>query len=466
MKPNKFFKALTGQIVAVSLLISPAGCGVIVRGVDKGATELVNSSLFYQGRHGALTEQEKKWAQIAWRYFENNYQYSTGLVSSSDNQEIASLWHVGDFLAALAAAYELGLITNIEFDARLSNTISFLNRLPLSKAQLPNRLYNTKTGKMVNYANKEQDIGWSAVDIGRLLVWLKIISNRYPQYQEYIGKSVLRWSFCNLLDSCGQLYGGSYTDAIRVYPEARLGYEEYVSIGYQLWGFNTDQSSKLEPYEKVLIYGNEVYYDARDRHESNIVSSVVSLPYLLSGMEFNWKPKQADTSPKQCDLAKTLYQVQEQRYRTEKIFTARTDHNVSKDPYFVYDAIYVDGYPWNTTSDDGKYQPYLAMVSTRAVFGMWALWKTDYTDDLIKVIEALYDEKRGWYEGRYEKTGGYDTAITASTNAMVLESLLYKVNSTLYSDKKEQDHIDVVLQDKFRSAKQCFPPDRKKACNK
>lgn len=61
-------------------------------------------------RISSLTPQEREWAGIAWRYFENNTQPQTGLVNGSDKQPRVTLWQMGDTLIALLAARELGLI--------------------------------------------------------------------------------------------------------------------------------------------------------------------------------------------------------------------------------------------------------------------------------------------------------------------------------------------------------------------
>ena len=164
-----FCKRLAVMIIPVCLICG--NCGVAVRTVDKGIIAFKNSRFFHQGRHGELTEQEKQWARIAWRYFENNYQPQTGLVNAVDNYPSCSMWNIADYLAALIAAHQLGLIKRCEFDRRLSKLLAFLNTMDLFFGKLPNLLYHTQTGAMVNYQNQPEEIGWSAVDIGRLLIW-------------------------------------------------------------------------------------------------------------------------------------------------------------------------------------------------------------------------------------------------------------------------------------------------------
>ena len=100
------------------------------------------------------------------------------------------------------------------------------------------------------------------------------------------------------------------------------------------------------------------------------------------------------------------------------------------------------------------------MVSTRAVFGMWALWRTEYTDTLLTSIKQMYAPDRGWYEGRYEKSGAYDRTVTLATNTMVLESILYKATGKLYYHPDEPTYMEAYLQDIFTRPNQCFPPER------
>ena len=452
------------------------GCGVLVRGVSKGVSATQNSSLFHQGRHGELTPREENWAKIAWRYFENNHNPKTGLVNSVDRYPATTMWHTGDYLAALVAARELTIITPCEFDERLSSLVHFLNTMPLFYEELPNKVYNTQTGAMVDYTNLPGEIGWSAMDIGRLLSWLYIVKCRYPIYSEYIDKAVLRWSFCEVLDNCGTLYGGGKVhNRLDTFQEGRLGYEEYGARGYQLWGFSTDKASKIEPYETATLYGVEFPYDGRDVRETNTYAPVLSMGHLLDGLEFNWdRTDQRNgwdslhSEPEIADMANAIYEVQEARYMNDHIFTARTDHQVAGPPYFVYDSIFAAGYPWNVISDNGQYHNDQALVSTRAAFGMWGLWDTPYTDQLMELIHCLNDPEKGWYEGRLENTGSHMKLISSGTNAAVLETLLYKTEGKLSTctppeTQTPRPFYDLNVSNPFKEMGKCLPLERE-AC--
>ncbi len=481
-----------GLIVVLLSATLVVGCGVAVRGVHNATTAYQNSTVFHTGRHGPLTEKEKRWAQIAWRYFENNYNPGTGLVNSVDNYPSTTLWHMGNTLAATIVAYELDMIEREKFDARISKLLGFLNRMGLFEKKLPNKAYNTKTGRMVNYENQPGAIGWSAVDIGRLMIWLLIARSRYPEFSQFIDAVMLRWSFCDVVDERGSLYGGveviekvekqdgeqagengvepETRASIKKYQEGRLGYEQYAAVPYQLLGFNTAAATGIEPYETVAIYDFDLPHDKRDPRSSGTWAPILSGPYLLHGIEFNWDlPTDTESSDVvhtdsvMADIAQTIYDVQQERYDRERILTARTDHQLNNAPNFLFDSIFAAGFPWSTIGDNGKNYPHLALIATKAVFGLWVLHKTPYTDRLMLTTEAIHNADRGWLEGRYEKSGGWEGAITSDTNAYVLEALLYKEQGKLWRPAVEPSYGQILVQDEFTHPGKCLPPQRKRS---
>ena len=131
------------------------------------------------------------------------------------------------------------MIDKIEFDQRLSRSLEFMSNMQLVDGQLPNRFYQSKTGKMLNQYSQDGEYGWSALEISRLMIWLKIVGEHYPEYHEYLDKIVLRWRFCQIIDDCGQLQRKfKSNNTWTVESEGRLGYQQYAGIGFSLWGFN------------------------------------------------------------------------------------------------------------------------------------------------------------------------------------------------------------------------------------
>ncbi|WP_420473278.1 DUF3131 domain-containing protein [Noviherbaspirillum sp. ST9] len=456
-------RVLPVALALVAALALP-GCGIVVRQANRAID--YSRHVGDVGRYGRLTEQEMQWAKVAWRYFENNTNPENGLVNGFDRYPAFSMWHVADYMAALSAARDLGLIELREFDERMSRVLKFLNTMDLSEGSVPNKLYNSVTGKMVNYSNQPEDIGWSAVETGRLLTWMKIVGARYPQYREYLDKAVLRWNFCQVIDDCGTMFGTSRAKGQRHrYQEGRFGYEQAAAAGFSAWGFDASRIWSPPKLASVTILGAPVPFDPRDPRETGAQAPVLTMPHVLLGMEYGWRypGRSVASAGERVDLrriAQQVYAVQETRYRKQGVLTARTDYQVREAPYAVTDAIYNAGVPWSTAGPDGKEQEKLALVSTRAAFGMWVLWPGEYTDRLLQAVEALHQPNRGWYEGRLEHSGGALESISLSTNAMVLETLLFKVRGRLHPEETPAGYFDRRLADVFDRPGTCLPAER------
>jgi len=445
-----------------------SSCGVLVRQFDDRLSKISESQLFVQGRRSTITEDELAWAKTAWVFFQTNYSESTGVVAADASSKVISMWTVADTIGATHAAFQLGLLEEKLFDERVSTLLHFLNTMPLFRDRLPNRYYHSISGKKVDTKGRENEVGWSAVDIGRLLIWLKILQQEYPHLSEYVDKSVLRWNFCDLIDKCGALYGGRVAGKeLQLVEEGRLGYEEYAALGFQVWGFDSTLASSIEPYGTIKVEDVDIYYDLRDPRLTGMIAPVLSGPYLYSGLEFNWD--RADdlgsldsqhSNRVVSRLARSIYEAQERRYENHRILTARTDHVSAKRNRTVYDSVFADGFRWNTLSESGEYLPDLALVSTKAVFGMWALWQTPYTDRLMESVKSLHSTDKGWFEGRYELSGAYDRSLTASTNALVLESILYRSGGKIFGKPRSSSHYEILLEDVFKWPNRCFPAER------
>ncbi len=370
-----------------------------------------------------LTPEERQWAKVAWRYFQNNYQPHTGLVNSVDNYPASTLWDTASSLLGLIAAYRLELISQGEFDGRLSLALTSLAQIPLFENHLPNKSYNTKSLTMVDYTNKtvERGIGWSAIDIARFLVPLNIIAWNYPQHAAAVKAVVKRWDWNSLLHG-GHLYGAMIDKKGKtVYvQEGRLGYEEYAAKSLTLLGMDTLAALEQTDFLKYIrVYNILLPTDSRDPERYGAHNYVVSEPYILDGLEFGWD----DTSR---EFAYRVYAAQQERFTRTGILTAVSEDHLDQAPYFVYNTVFTDGKPWSCITDKGQDAEVFKSVSTKAVFGWHVLYGTQYTGTLLAKISALHDPERGWYSGLYEKNQLPNKAITANTNAIILEALAYK----------------------------------------
>ncbi len=401
-------------------------------------TDLPRSPQF--GRYGELTEREMQMARVAWSYFEKYYQPETGLVNSVGSYPSTTMWDTASYVSALVAAYSLEIIDKHEFDTKMVKLLTTLRSLKLSQGQAPNKGYHTKTAERVDYTNQPADVGFSANYIGRLLVWLQIVKDRAPYLANTVDSVPLRWNFCNMINSDGFLVGsfiGSDGET-RYGQEGRLGYEEYAAKGFALWGFDVSGALDPNPLSFTEIFGVRLPYDGRDPRIFKSQNYVLTEGYILEGVELGWDlPFGNDHDPGtasdgwRAEFANRMYLVQQRRFEQTGILTARSEHQVAGPPYFVYDAIFADGYAWNTMSPSHVYEPDHAAIAAKAAVGLWALWDTPYTDLLFDSVAELYDPESGYYEGLYENGNGIIEVHTANNNGIILASLLYKAQGPI-----------------------------------
>lgn len=395
----------------------------------------------FRPRRGFLNERELRAARVAWHYFEKFTQDSTGLANSVGNYPSTTLWDTASYIAGAVAAYELCIIEKPEFDRRMTLLLTTIKGLELFRNEMPNKVYHTKTGQKVDYTNKPGEIGFSALDIGRFMVWLRILKNRYPYMGNTVDSVLLKWDFSNTISQEGLLFG-AYVDketGETIYAqEGRLGYEEYAAKGFALWGFRPIMAHRAEPFLTASIFGIQVPYDGRDPRVFHSQNYVVTESYLQDGLELGFDMPHDDSSPSwlhsdgwRAEFADRIYMVQENRWRRTGFMTARSEHNVKGPPYFTYDTIFSDGYPWNTVTPRGDYTPDHAAVAAKAALGLWALWNTEYTDVLYEAIIELYDPENGMFEGLYERGQGRVEIYTANNNGIILTSLLHKVQGKI-----------------------------------
>ncbi|MDT3641202.1 DUF3131 domain-containing protein, partial [Cronobacter sakazakii] len=277
------------------------------------------------------------------------------LVNGSDKRPVVSLWQIGDSLIALTAARELNLIDEKIFDERLTRLLGTLNRLPLTPRQTPNRLYSTWSPTMVDFTGKPGVMGWSARDMARLMLALRLVAQYHPQYSEYLERVVMRWNFCPVIDKDGTLYAAQMQNGLLTpRDEIRLGESEYAAAGFSLWGFQPTKAWG-PPSQNVILYDRALPVDARDPRTTWQPSLITTLPYTLPGLEFGWEVPGVDRA--QIDnlreRAKLVYLSQESRWQQENILTARADFSTSAAPWHASDTVWANGYPWNTLGDDG-----------------------------------------------------------------------------------------------------------------
>ena len=372
--------------------------------------------------HRPLNATEQEMAQTAWTYFSNNTIEDTGLVNSVDGYTAATLWDTSSYMLALVSARDLGIIDTSEFDSRLRKLLKTLAKIPLFEDRLPNKAYSTTTASMTTYDNQPTDrgVGWSAIDIGRVMVPFNVLVWNNPEYTELVNEVLSGWDIA-AISADAEMIGADIDDNEKTLylQEGRLGYEEYAAKSLALAGLDFSEALNYSQYfEYVEIDGVEVGTDLRTPDKFDAINFVVSEPYVLDGIEFGWDRYSRS-------LAYSVYQAQAARYKRTGKVTAVSEDNIYQAPYFVYNTVFADGKAWNAVTEAGEDASKFKTLSSKAAIGWYALYDTPYTETLLKSIKNNFDADKGWYAGIYEESGKSNKALTANTNAIILESLRY-----------------------------------------
>jgi hypothetical protein len=359
---------------------------------------------------------DKEIAHRAWTYFEKNRQ-QTGLVSSAEKFPATTMWDVASQLAGMTAAKELGYLPVNEFDSWMAKVLESLAKLPLYKGELPNKAYNAATLQPVNYGklDRYEEIGFSALDIGRFSLWMDIISRKYPQHAAACKAVTNRWKLDRLVKD-GSLMGEHLENGKYEWKqEGRLGYEQYAAYGLSKLGIVAPNALNVKANQKFVdVMGVAIPADTRTTYHNYVTSE----PYVLDGLETGFKALPSE-------FAARVLQAQIRRSQATGHFTAWSEDNLDREPWFIYNNIYVDGEAWKVLNTSGKDSNTFRVSSTKTALSWHVLFRTRHTEKNYRGLRLLGDPNRGVFGGVYEENGEINRALTLNTNGQVLEAILY-----------------------------------------
>ncbi|MBD2098005.1 DUF3131 domain-containing protein [Trichocoleus sp. FACHB-591] len=367
-----------------------------------------------------LSGEDKNLARNAWRYFELN-RSQTGLVTSAAGFPATTMWDVANQLAGMVAARELGLISPQEFDPWMTQVLTTLKELPLYRNELPNKAYNATTLVPIDYGQpeKRQEVGFSAVDLGRLARWLDIVAVRYPQHAAASQAVTSRWKLDRLVND-GQIMAATTASGKEVWqPEGTLGYEQYAAYGLSKLGLKPTQALDVKTQTQLVDVMNvEVTTDQQGAQPNCVVSE----PYVLDGLESGFKALPVE-------YAARLLQAQQHRYLATNQLTAWSETNLDQAPWQVHNCVVANSRPWQTVTPGGEDAAAFRGSSTKIAIAWNVLFRNRYTERTYKGMRWLADPQQGVFAGFYEESQQPNRALTLNTNAIVLEALLYNQTS-------------------------------------
>lgn len=371
-----------------------------------------------------LTLEDLEYAKIAWRYFKNNTDLQTGLVNSADKYPSTTMWETGSYFVAILSAKSLGLIEDAEAQARISLTLQTLGEMRLFDDLLPNKAYNVQTGELVDYSNKpvERGLGWSALDIARIVGTFGLIERNFPDLSPKIAEVLDGWALSEMVEN-GFLIGGNIADGkLRRDQEGRVGYEQYAAKAMMQYGYDMYGAYRVEDTLMVKeVAGQPIPVDNR-LHRNITPAFTVSEPYVFDGLEFGFDSRSHR-------FATAIYKAQETRYRETGVLTAVSESHIDVAPYFIYSSVWGGGAPWAVMTFKGDRLDSKRTLSTKTAFAWDALFGTEYTRELVAAVAPLGDPERGWPEGIYEQDRKTNSSVTTNTNAVVLASIAFRANN-------------------------------------
>lgn len=352
----------------------------------------------------------------AWHYVQSHVERATGFVAAVERYHYATVWDIASGLAALFCARELGLLEPAAYDALMARALSTLRGVDLFDDVAYNKAYSTSTGRMVGRDDRPsaRGGGWSITDLGRLLIWLKIISTHHPDHAA-AAEAVVRRMDARRLVRGGYLWGAQLSGGgLREFQEGRLGYEQYAAEGFRAWGFPVERALDFAPnVVPISVGGRRLAADLR------AYDRLTSEPFVLLGLEVGWAPGIRA-------LADELLAAQEDRYRRTGRVTVVSEDAISRPPhFFYYYCVYTKGREFAIDVQDPR--AVVAgprWVSTKASYAWHALLPGAYTR---RAVEAVSPSRtpRGWGSGVYEADGRSTGTINVNTQAVILEAALY-----------------------------------------
>jgi hypothetical protein len=394
-----------------------------VPGVNNGAAT-APAPIQQQASTNVVTPQEQQLyldaARTSWNFVNRITEPSTGLARAHATYSYVTLWDIAGVIAANYTAHELGFINDATYDSHIQRILSTLSTIDLFDRAAFNRIYDAKTGRMVDNGGKisATGAGWSSVDIGRLLIWLRVLTVKQPKYAPLATQIVRRLDMRKLLDD-GDLRGLSVdpkTGKRQTFIENEIGYQQYALSGFAMWGTRVsrdglDVRSDVAP---INVFGVRLLVTSPGNDR------VMSEPFIMLGMETGFRTP---------DLARQAAQVlaaQAARYQRTRIVTAVTEDAMPDPPYyFYYYSVYHRGKPFVVESLDDKVVERPRWVSSKAAFGWNAVLPNAYTQLLLRTVQPA-GTPNGWGSGVYEDTLRPTGVPSLNTAALIMESALYK----------------------------------------
>ena len=382
--------------------------------------------------------QELKAAKIAWSYFENNYNPTTGLVNGMNKYKIIKPDHIGRTIMATISAESLDIIYKDVFNERMSKLVSTLKKMKTYHNELPNLYYSAKTGKKVKKDGSKAGTagGWDLYSISQLMTGLYYLQRDYPQYREDVFTIVAKWDFKRAVLKKGmqdRWFNGKDKGGVTDIKDPAKEFYIHNALKF----FNIKSYSHLYD-ERNLDYKAAYNYEVPMGFEDRITN----------GESYLWTMMEQPYYLKYKHYSSNIYLALKDRHTITGKFATSTEEALDRKPYWVQNTIYNEGKLWENLNRKRKAtHAKRGLLSTKASFVYDALYghSDDYGKTLMNEVKGLHKEGYGWYGGQYLKSKQTNKSLNITTNAAVLQSLYYKKVGNLYYAKESKLYDKIKL---------------------
>jgi hypothetical protein len=359
-------------------------------------------------------------ARTAWNFVKRTTSPATGLARALDTWEYVTIWDIGSNLASIHAARALQIIDDAEYRARMDKALATIEKMALYQETAFNRQYSSRTAKMVDRNQKvsQTGFGWSAIDMARFLIVLKVIEQNDAVAAPAVQRIVARVRLPSLVKD-GYLNGANRDVKFNnhfEYQEGRIGYEQYGAEGLALWGVRAEDALSFQKNGRpITVLGQSLLADARRD------DMLTSEPFLMAGLELGWANATWE------EQSRNLLAAQQERHRrTGRITMASEDAIPVKPAHFYYYLVHRNGQDFIVTGPGGETgKGFPRWISVKAAYGWHALYPSDYTWSAVTAVKRAGSTGRGWNAGVYEISKRPTPMFNLNTAAVVLESVLY-----------------------------------------
>lgn len=360
-----------------------------------------------------LSRNERLLAKKAGYYFSRNVRAETGLWDSVQGYPYTTMWDIASGIAATLALEGLGINSRDQTVATLEKALSSMKSFRLYKDKLPNREYSTKTGLPAGRYSltKSNGNGWSALDLGRLLIWLEAITYFHPKLTPSVTEILNGWDLALAVHG-GTLFGTKLAKSKEYYrQEGRHGYLEYAAYGFNLYDDQVTLPNLPSFLKPVVIEGITIQTDKRN------LPYLTSDPLILAALEYG--------VDEQWNQLISFYQLHKDQWLKTDILTAYAEDAMNREPWFAYNNIYYARQAWLSVAPSGIRIDNPQIFSSKAAIGFSVLFDDNYSKELFNQVLDSSLNYSSIPTGRYE-SGGLNTAFNINTNSLILVALWYK----------------------------------------